>query len=142
MRPLHGRRKRNSGHSIVLRGAEADGNALLLALMNGLQARIGGQSLRVGHVKAIVENGPRCAVGNITGTAGTLTFRGDAGRGTPLRITVNARVECTPEQLDRFVREALDDALKGLGETEVLAWRSLQPGRPNPTHRFGEVVAG
>ena len=71
-----------------------------------------------------------------------MTFRGDAGRGTPLRITVNARVECTPEQLDLFVREALNDALKGLGETEVLAWRSLQPGRPNPTHRFDEVVAG
>jgi len=127
--------------TIVLRGAETDGNDLLLALMNGLQARIEAQSLRVGHVKAIVENGPRYAVGNITGTAGTLTFRGDAGSGTTRQLTVNARVECAPEQLDRLVRETLDGTLKGHGEVEVLAWRCLQPGRPNPTYRFGEVVS-
>ena len=35
----------------------------------------------------------------------------------------------------------LVDALKKLVETEVLAWRCLQPGRPNPTYRFGEVVS-
>ena len=35
----------------------------------------------------------------------------------------------------------LVDALKKLGEMEVLAWRCLQPGRPNPTYRFGEVVS-
>ena len=127
--------------TIALRGAETDGNDLLLALMNGLQARIEAQSLRVGHVKAIVENGPRYAVGNITGTAGTLTFRGDAGSGTTLQLTVNARVECTPEHLDRLVRETLDGVLKGHGEAEVLVWRCLQPGRPNPTYRFGEVVS-
>ena len=127
--------------TLALRGAETDANGLLLALMNGFQARIAAQSLRVGHVKAIVENGPLYAVGNITGTAGALTFRGDAGRGTSLRIIVNARVECTPEELDRLVRETLDDAFRGLGETEVLAWRCLQPGRPNPTYRFGEVVS-
>ncbi|MBO7656056.1 MAG: cobalamin synthesis protein P47K [Kiritimatiellae bacterium] len=127
--------------TITLHGAETDGNALLLALMNGLQKRIEAQSLRVGHVKTIVENGPRYAIGNITGTSGTLTFRGDAGTGQGLRITVNARVECAPEQLNQLVKETLDEALRGCGDAEVVAWRYLQPGRPNPTHRFAEVVA-
>ena len=127
--------------TVSLRGAACDGNAVLADLMNGLQSRIEAGSLRVGHVKAFVANGPRSAIGNITGTTGTLTFNGDAGTGDDLRLTVNARVECSPEQLDRIVREALDEAVSGRGETEVLAWRFLQPGRPTPTHRFAEGVA-
>jgi len=50
-------------------------------------------------------------------------------------------VECSPERLDQLVRSALADAIDGRYREEVLAWRFLQPGRPNPTHRFSEVVA-
>ena len=30
--------------------------------------------------------------------------------------------------------------IDGKYEEEVVAWRFLQPGRPNPTHRFVEIV--
>ena len=126
--------------AIRIQGVGCDGNALLVDLMNGLQSRIAAGNLRVGHVKAIVENGNRYAVGNITGTVWTLTFLGDAGTGDDLRLTINARVECSPEQLDELVRSALDAAVAGKYAFDILEWRYLQPGRPNPTYRFDHVV--
>ncbi|MBQ9431046.1 MAG: cobalamin synthesis protein P47K [Kiritimatiellae bacterium] len=126
--------------AIRLQGAECDGNALLAELMNALQDRIAAGNFRVGHVKAIVENGVQYAVGNITGTIGALTFRGDAGTGDDLRLTINARVECSPERLDELVRSALDAAIADKHAFDILEWRYLQPGRPNPTYRFDQVV--
>jgi hypothetical protein len=91
-------------------------------------------------VKVIAENGKQFIVGNITGTGETLSFRGSAGIGENLKLIVNARVETSPEVLDKMVRETLDAFIGDTYKTEVLAWKYLQPGRPNPTHRFSEVV--
>lgn len=94
----------------------------------------------VGHVKVIAENGKRFAVGNLTGKQDTLSLRGSAGAGEDLKLIINARVETTPELLDQMVREVLIGMIDGKYEEEVVAWRFLQPGRPNPTHRFVEIV--
>lgn len=80
-------------------------------------------------------------LGNITGADNTLTIRHGAGQSTDLRLIVNARVECTSEHLDQLVRETLLAVIQERFTEEVIAWRFLQPGRPNPTHRFTEVVA-
>jgi len=90
----------------------------------------------VGHVKVIAENGKQYAVGNITGEASTLQLRGSAGVSDNVKLIINARVETTPEHLDEIIREVLVEAIDGQYEDEVLAWRYLQPGRPNPTHRI------
>ena len=39
-----------------------------------------------------------------------------------------------------LVRNVLVETLPDNCQEEVLAWRYLQPGRPNPTHRFNEAV--
>lgn len=57
-----------------------------------------------------------------------------------LKLIINARVETTPELLDQMVREVLIGMIDGKYEEEVVAWRFLQPGRPNPTHRFVEII--
>ena len=38
------------------------------------------------------------------------------------------------------VRSALDAAVAGKSAFDILDWRYLQPGRPNPTYRFDQVV--
>ena len=91
---------------------------------------------RVGHIKVIAENGPQYAVGNITGDAATLQLRGTAGTGENLKLIVNARVETTPEHLNELVKDVLATAIDDQYDNEILAWRFLQPGRPNPTHRI------
>ncbi len=94
-----------------------------------------------GLVKIIAESGKEYAVANITGAERTLTLRPGVGTSTDVRLIINARMECPPEYLDQLVRNALVQSINGRYTDEVLAWRYLQPGRPNPTHRFSEVVA-
>ena len=98
------------------------------------------EGLPVGHVKAIVENGSQFAVSNLTQDSRTVTLRGDAGKGTEATLVINARVETTPEHLDELVRAELKQLLADKYEQTELAWKFLQPGRPNPTHRFVEIV--
>jgi Ni2+-binding GTPase involved in maturation of urease and hydrogenase len=125
--------------TVELQGKSTDWDQLLGALMNDLCARFERENLPVGHVKAIVENGGNVAVANFTGGAKTLSVRGSAGTGDVCRLTVNARVETTPENLDGIVRAALNAHTAGLACNE-LAWKYFQPGRPNPTYRFDNVI--
>lgn len=119
----------------------ADWDQLLQTLVSDLKAALEREALAVGHVKIIAENGQDYAIANITGAERTLTIRSGAGTSTDVRLIVNARVECSPEHLDQLVRDALVSTIGGRYTDEVTAWRYLQPGRPNPTHRFDKVVA-
>jgi G3E family GTPase len=111
-------------------------DTLLKDIMNGLAKAVKEENLRVGHIKVIAENGPQYTVGNITGDAATLQLRGTAGSGENLKLIVNARVETTPEHLNDLVKDVLATAIDDQYNNEILAWRFLQPGRPNPTHRI------
>lgn len=122
--------------TIALTGENAYWDTVLKDIMNGIAKTIKKEKLRVGHIKVIAENGKQYAVGNITGDASTLQFRGTAGCGDNLKLIINARVETTPEHLDEVIRDVLLSAIDGKYKDEVLAWRYLQPGRPNPTHRM------
>lgn len=121
--------------TVMVKAVGTDLDALLKDIMQRLCTAIDAEQLRVGHVKVIAECGDSYAVGNITGAADTLQIRGNVGCGDEARFIVNARVETTPEHLDAIVRDVLATTLEGC-EHEILAWRYLQPGRPNPTHRF------
>lgn len=115
-------------------------DTFLDSLAHRLLDMLEADQLAGGHVKVIAESGPHYSVANITGAQRTLTVRHGVGESTDLRLIINARVECSPDHLDRLVRKALLDNIDGRYNDEVIAWRYLQPGRPNPTHRFSEVV--
>ena len=122
--------------TIALTGQNAYWDSLLKDIMTGICRMLKKEKLRVGHIKVIAENGEQYAVGNITGDVSTLQLRGSAGRGDYLKLIINARVETTPEHLDELIRDVLLEAIDGQYTDEVLAWRYLQPGRPNPTYRM------
>ena len=116
---------------------------VLTDIMSRLTAAITSESLRVGHVKLIMECGKDYAVSNLTGSdklTNPITLRGKAGVADEAKLIINARVETSPEHLDQLIRNVLAASLPGNCQEEVLAWRYLQPGRPNPTHRFNETV--
>ena len=121
--------------TLRVKAAGTDWDAMLDDIMHRMCSAIDAEQLRVGHVKVIAECGSCYAVGNITGKADTLQLRGNAGQADEARLIINARVETTPEHLDALVSDVLAAALEGC-ESEIQAWRYLQPGRPNPTHRF------
>ncbi len=126
--------------TVQLRGEDTDWDHFIRTLLTNLSARFDRENLPVGHVKVIAENNGKFIVGNLTGTGETLSTRGSAGKGETIKLIINARVEISPENLDAIVRQTLDALCADSCTSEVLAWRYLQPGRPQPTYRFTEVV--
>ena len=126
--------------TILLNGKSIDWDAFMQNFMSSLGKRFDSAGLGVGHVKSILENGDKFIIGNITGKADTLSIRGAAGISDEAKLTINARVETTPEMLDEIIRNEIQKITEGVCDSQALAWRFLQPGRPNPTHRFAEVV--
>jgi Ni2+-binding GTPase involved in maturation of urease and hydrogenase len=126
--------------TINIEGNNTDWDKLVHRFMTDLSGKLDEKNLCVGHVKVIAENGNLFTIANITGTGDTLTFRSSAGYGANLKLIVNARVETSPQELDKLIRETIYRTLGDNFKTNILAWKYLQPGRPTPTHRFSEVV--
>lgn len=127
--------------TVRLQGPTTDWHVFASDLLSRLAGRFDDMGASVGHVKVMLEAGKDFVVGNLTGTRETLSVRGGHTLGLMARMTLNARVEMTPEQLETIVREELAQVLpSGMAATET-AWRCLSPGRPEPTYRFDHVVS-
>jgi len=127
--------------TITLRGERTEWNTFAERLLSDLSQRFDRMGASVGHVKLMLEDGDSFLIGNLTGKRDTISIRGSAGTGSSARLTINARVQMSPEKLEEIVRDVIVSTGNGqLTATEV-AWRCLSPGRPNPTHRYGQVVA-
>lgn len=70
-----------------------------------------------------------------------MSFRGSTGKSGQAKLTLNARVEMSPEALEQIVRETLSSHTNDDLKSGITVMRSLSPGRPNPTYRFDYVVA-
>jgi Ni2+-binding GTPase involved in maturation of urease and hydrogenase len=125
--------------TILIKGESVQWDAFIKNLLADLGKRFDSAGYGVGHLKVILENGDQYIAGSLTGKSQMLSFRGSAGSGSQAKLTLNARVETSPENLETIVREALEASTSNY-ETKVVAWRCLQPGRPNPTFRFTQVV--
>lgn len=126
--------------TICLKGENTDWDAFTRTFLSNLSEEFDKGNYPVGHVKVISENGKKFVAGNITGSSDTLTLRGSAGQSKEIKIIINARVETSPEKLNGIVWQTLGALTADKYVTDVLAWKYLQPGRPQPTHRFTEVV--
>jgi hypothetical protein len=126
--------------TFVLRGKPTEWNVFAESLLKGLSQSFDGMGASVGHVKLIVEAGNDFLMGNLTGKSDTLSIRGSAGIASEARLTLNARVQVSPEALEEVVREVLAATSKGRITATPQAWRCLSPGRPNPTRRYDHVV--
>ena len=126
--------------TVRLQSEAADWSRLANELMVGLAERFGNEKKSIGHIKIIVESGDQYLVGNLTGNDGIISLRGSVDGSNPAQITINARVETSPNDLDTAVRETLEQVIAGNYILQTVAWRFLMPGRPQPTHRFATIV--
>ena len=126
--------------TVQLNGLKVDWNRLMQDYLHDLSERFDNNNYSVGHVKIIAERGKQYIVGNLTGKANTLTLRGAIEPCDDIQLTINARVETSPETLNKIVNDTFDNSVKNRCKTKILAWKYLMPGRPNPTHRFTEIV--
>jgi G3E family GTPase len=126
--------------TIELSGRKTDWDAFARELMQNLSHQFDSMKASVGHVKILIESGENYLIGNLTGLNETLSFRNSAGTSSEARLTLNARVEMSPEALEEIVRKTLD-ATKGKNlRKKIVALRCLSPGRPKPTFRFDQVI--
>jgi len=126
--------------NIELNGEPTDWDAFAGDFLQDLSHEFDKRNATVGHVKIILENGDDYLMGNLTGKCKTLNFRGSAGISKKARLTLNARVEMSPEDLEDIVRKILDANSNGNLTVKIVALRCLSPGRPNPTFRFDHIV--
>ncbi len=125
--------------TVLLSGQQADFDAFAKSFLQKLSQHFDNEKNSVGHVKLMLEVGTNFLTGNLTGLAETLSFKGSAGSGTEALLTLNARVEMSPDKLDRIIREKLTETQSDL-LLKILAWKCLSPGRPDPTFRYTHVV--
>ena len=109
-------------------------------IIAALQQRFSEQQLAIGHVKLITRSGEQALVANFTGSEPTPRIRGQVENSASAVLTLNARVQTSPGQLSRIVREVLTPLTTEV-ETAAESWDCFSPGRPQPTYRFCEPLA-
>ncbi len=112
-------------------------------LMANLQSDLSITRAEIGHVKLILAAGEGRVLANLTGLADAIVVRNEGSMPVPkAQLIMNARVQMTPQALERQFRETLawTAAVAGISAA-VTTMHCLQPGRPNPTYRYVKVVA-
>ena len=117
--------------------SKTDGKTLLTQFMKDFQTEIKRTNSEVGHVKATLNLNGKEYVANLTSLDGAVDVREVEPKTGSQLLIFNARVEMSPENLEKQVRDLL-----GKHDTKIEDFKCLMPGRPNPTHRFEEVVSG
>ncbi|WP_303720141.1 GTP-binding protein [Malonomonas rubra] len=123
-----------------LRAPNADWRGLATKIIAGLQQSLGERNAPIGHVKLILESGSQALFANLTESEQEPRIRGTVAQSSAAAMTLNARVQTAPEQLQQIVRETLANELRGIDVTEE-SLSCLQPGRPEPTFRYASQVA-
>ena len=98
--------------TVALNGEKTDWDIFITSFMKDLCACFEKENLPTGHVKAILENEEKVVIVNFTGGIPTVTARGTAGSSEKCKLTINARVETSPENLNSLVRAILRNCLK------------------------------
>jgi G3E family GTPase len=118
-------------------GADFDGNALLVDLLQRIRAALAADGHEIAHLKATlaVEGDPyELAAANLVRTDDTPVLSHRLAEAIDVgRLLVNLRAEADPNLLERAVRAALAAVAPG---AEVVHLEHFRPGRPVPTHRI------
>ncbi len=115
----------------------AEFNLKFLAL---LQAVFQYEKTAIGHVKTFLKSGPSQLKANLAGTHRKIALEGSPFSSPSARLALNIRAETTPNTLKDIVAEIMEAYAEQNFAFEILAMRHLSPGRPMPTHHFGEIV--
>ena len=92
-------------------------------------------------MKLLLDAPDHFIMGNLTGSKEAISVRGTASEEKNVVMTLNARVQTSPERLEEMIREELavtDAATDTNGK--ILRLRCLMPGRPNPTYHYEKVI--
>lgn len=118
----------------------ADWQVFFEDLLGSFTAIFRTSELPVGHFKMLLETGEQLIIGNHSGQESSCSIRGKVDPGPEARLIINARLGCSPEELDRLTRDLLKQKIQTDWMVTTLAWETLRPGYPQPTYRFTAPV--
>jgi len=126
--------------TVHLRSDRPDWSTYARNLLEDLRQELAKVQAAVGHVKLLVTTGSDCCVANLTHTDGTVEVRGEIAPLSDAELTLNARAQMPPAELEALARAALA-RVAGTGITwQIANLRCFQPGRPAPTFRYDQIV--
>jgi len=125
--------------TISITGEETDWDNFTNTFLTALANQFDKQNMNVGHVKVITLNQDQYMVGNITGKVSSLKTQKRAGKSRQAQMIINARVETSPDILNKLIKKELKIMCKPSYQTKIIAWQYLKPGKPKPTHRFSKI---
>lgn len=119
-----------------------DGAKLAVDLLERVRAGAATVNAEIGHVKLLLSTAEGTLRAGFVTAASELDQTGSlSGAVSSATLTFNARVAMPPEDLEQLVRQSVEAVAAAVGATaEVTRLQSFRPGRPNPTHRFTDVV--
>ena len=114
---------------------------LLVGIVQNLKQTLGDRGAETAHLKTIGLWEGYHGVANLVSSdsPAELSLASDCQTKTA-EVVVNARVAIDPEALEQCVRQSIDSVCGRLHLAfEFRRSQSFRPGRPVPTHRFGEL---
>lgn len=122
--------------------ADTDWNAFAEKLLTNLRDAFRADKAEIGHMKLSLSCGGKAVLGNVGSIGGAVNMRGDSGvKGASAVMTLNARVQMSPEALQKAVETILPETAAASGVSASIAnLKCLMPGRPNPTYRYQTVI--
>ena len=120
---------------------EPDWETIAKRLLTTLQNHFHSARNEIGHIKLILECAPERVIANLTGTNGRIVLLNEAkGSGTNASLTVNARVQMSPDEIEILFRKTLNEITQSYAIPTIKAFYCLKPGRPQPTYRYDTVA--
>ena len=130
----------NATASVTKKTNDLEIDKLLKSILAAFQALLKQVDAEVGHVKAILHLDGKECVANLTSLDGDVDVRNTEPKSDQPILILNARVQISPEELENMVHELLETVVPEQLDIQIQTMRCLMPGRPNPTHRFAEIV--
>jgi G3E family GTPase len=126
--------------TIQLHADQPDWSAYARNLLDDLRLELGRAQAAVGHVKLLVTTGNDCCIANLTHTAGTVEVRGEIASLSDAELTLNARAQMPPADLEALAHASLARVAGTTTTWQVDHLRCFRPGRPAPTYRYDHIV--
>jgi G3E family GTPase len=130
----------NAAVKVSRKNSNENVSMLLQKLMDRFHVELKKAGAEIGHVKAILHLDDKECAANLTRLDGNVDVREVEPKTDVPTLILNARVQMSPEELEKMVRELLETVASEHLDVQIQSLRCLMPGRPNPTHRFTEIV--
>ena len=133
--------RRSAGEGGLGAATAADWREFCAGFIERVREGLRGRAAEIAHLKLLLNTAGGSVQANLTSSRGEPIFQGVV-QGAPREalLIVNARVRAEPEELQAVIEKALASGPQKDLAVEILTMTSFKPGRPQPTHRYNDIV--